>query len=339
MSKIPCKKCKKCGYYHDLSVAVCETCGSDLIAIPALLIDTESIPSEQFGKIDETITAFVQKCPVCGTLNYTADKTSRVEQCYNCHKRRIKDIAPQSVVVDTQPDDGEDTSKFTLSEKNQSDATRPNKSIKGEVLFSNIKSTDVSSAYDEDDETDEDEDPNANFWAQALEKTRTVIESKGQPAQKTVASEPQPIQAEKMTSDYGDDDDDDDDDEIEWNVPLKDSVETERVHPAKNVITLNAIRYGQYTFSVNAATETPFLLGRDAHHKEFLGKDGRVSNFHCYLLYKNGMWYVKDNHSSNGTAVNARDIGENGESVLHDGDELRLGHHSDSMAFRIKLTT
>ena len=80
-----------------------------------------------------------------------------------------------------------------------------------------------------------------------------------------------------------------------------------------------------------------YMLGRSAEQSAFLENDHRVSNRHCYLSYKNGAWYVKDNHSSNGTAVNSRDIGLNGESRLNDGDELKLGHHPDSMAFKVMI--
>lgn len=79
------------------------------------------------------------------------------------------------------------------------------------------------------------------------------------------------------------------------------------------------------------------MLGRSAGQGNFLAQDGRVSNEHCLLIYRDGSWFVRDNHSSNGTAVNSRDIGLNGECVLNSGDELKLGHHPDSMAFRVTL--
>ena len=97
---------------------------------------------------------------------------------------------------------------------------------------------------------------------------------------------------------------------------------------------MTAIRFGRLSFAIEAKKDTPYLLGRSANQRAFLENDGRVGNEHCYILFKNGKWYVKDNHSANGTAVNSRDIGLNGEHVLNDGDELKLGHHSDSMAFR-----
>lgn len=136
------------------------------------------------------------------------------------------------------------------------------------------------------------------------------------------------------------DDDDDDEDSLQWQNILggiKSEMQQEApkdVAASSQNITLTAVRYGHFSYTVKAA-DTPFLLGRDANFKDFLEQDGRVSNEHCILYCREGKWFVKDNHSTNGTAVNSRDIGLNGEHELCDGDELKLGHHQDSMAFRV----
>lgn len=103
-------------------------------------------------------------------------------------------------------------------------------------------------------------------------------------------------------------------------------------------LTLTAIRYGRLSFTLHAAQrDLPFLLGRSAGYGDFLSQDIRVSNEHCYLAFQGGGWVVIDNHSANGTAVNKRFLDYNGQQALHDGDELMLGHHPDSMAFRISI--
>ena len=104
----------------------------------------------------------------------------------------------------------------------------------------------------------------------------------------------------------------------------------------KKNITLTALNYGEYE-QVITCEESPCLIGRFARMMGFLDKDGRVSNEHCYLIYKDGNWSVRDKHSTNGTFLNGEDIGLNGERVLSDGDELKLGHSADSMAFRVKI--
>ena len=102
-------------------------------------------------------------------------------------------------------------------------------------------------------------------------------------------------------------------------------------------MTLTAVTYGKCVFTVSSDMEEDYLLGRNANQRDFLANDIRVGNKHCYLKFKDGAWYVRDNDSSNGTAINSVDIGLGGERVLRDGDVLKLGHHSDSMAFRVSI--
>lgn len=117
------------------------------------------------------------------------------------------------------------------------------------------------------------------------------------------------------------------------------SVRTAPVVPppaAGQELTLTAVRYGSLSFTLRAGQAgLPFLLGRSAGYGDFLSQDIRVSNEHCYLAFQNGVWVVIDNHSTNGTAVNGRFLDINGRQALHDGDELMLGHHPDSMAFHV----
>lgn len=103
-------------------------------------------------------------------------------------------------------------------------------------------------------------------------------------------------------------------------------------------LTLTAIRYGSFSITLQAGQkDLPFLLGRSAGCGEFLSQDLRVSNEHCYLAFQDGGWVVVDHHSANGTAVNREFLEWNGQRSLRDGDELTLGHHPDSMAFRIRI--
>ena len=150
-----------------------------------------------------------------------------------------------------------------------------------------------------------------------------------------------------------DDDDDDEDDVTIWQDILGgirsaagSAVPSPEFSPAPAAprsaagqeLTLTAIRYGKLSFTLRAGQAgLPFLLGRSAGYGDFLSQDIRVSNEHCYLTFQDGAWVVIDNHSTNGTAVNKRFLDINGRQALHDGDELMLGHHPDSMAFRIAI--
>ena len=260
MSKIPCKKCRSCGLYSDLSVMTCK-CGEDLSKIPALLIETDDIPLEQCGVINKEVPVYVQKCSRCGAENYTADKNSPIMRCHNCNRTTVASVVPVKWFDDSSADNSE-----------------TNDSLLG-IPPATSDPEDSQRDWPRDSETDE-----PTSWSSILDGIEIVA---GGP---------------------------------------------------KSDITLTAI--GNYTglsFTLSANLDEPYLLGRDANQSKFLEKDERIGRKHCYLIFKDNSWYVKDNESKNGTAVNSIDIGENGEERLSDGDELKLGHHPDSMTFRISI--
>ena len=286
MSKIPCKKCRSCGLYSDLSVTSCR-CGADLGKIPAFLIETSDISPEEYGDIRENAAFYVQKCSACGALNFTADKDSPVRVCYNCHKTRVASIVP-SEYIDESAEEGESGDRAT-------DA-RSEGAASAEAL-----------PYDDDDDDDDDDDSAA--WQGILGNIKRSLGSDGTETDDSSAS----------SGALGND-----------GNPNQSTVQ-------RRDITLSAICYGTLSFTVAADPDTPYMLGRSANQSEFLMCDRRVGNEHCCLTFKSGAWYVRDNHSANGTFVNSRDIGLDGECVLHDGDELKLGHNADSVAFRVTI--
>ena len=316
MSKIPCKKCKSCGVYHDLSVMICGKCGTDLQNIPALLIDTEDIPDEKYGEINESVTVFVQKCSACGALNFTADKDSPVKVCYNCYRTRVASIKPEKY---------EETTDRALVDDSIEDVGVT------EAAVQTGRSAGTAKVTFDDDEDDND----SVQWQGILGNIRKSVGGATPNIEKKAGAKPV---AEKPAIVSGDDDDD------EGGVPDWSGILGGDTAPKKTVasqnnpaITLTAIRYGSLSFTIEAKPNEEYMLGRSANQSEFLSNDGRVGNEHCRLYFKNGAWYVKDNHSQNGTFVNSRYLGLNGESKLNDGDELQLGHHPDSMAFRITI--
>ncbi|MCD7822666.1 MAG: FHA domain-containing protein [Oscillospiraceae bacterium] len=139
------------------------------------------------------------------------------------------------------------------------------------------------------------------------------------------------------------DDDDDDDEEANPWASLLGGAAAEAPKPKRQEakakdsgkISFMATR-GMLSFSVSQS-QGEYMLGRSANQSEFLSKDNRVSNRHCVIFFRNGSWFVRDNRSANGTAVNSCDIGDGGECRLRDGDELKLGHNSDSPVFRISI--
>ena len=119
------------------------------------------------------------------------------------------------------------------------------------------------------------------------------------------------------------------DDEVEW-------PDFEEAEDTSATISFTAVRYGVYSFTLDK-DQGEYLLGVNHNHGEFLAIDPRVSRKHCCIYFKDGVWYVRDTDSSNGTAVNGRDIGINGVHPLNNGDLLKLGHHTDSMEFRVTV--
>jgi pilus assembly protein CpaF len=63
------------------------------------------------------------------------------------------------------------------------------------------------------------------------------------------------------------------------------------------------------------------VIGRDEACDIAL-RESTVSRRHARLLFRDGTWIIQDLDSTNGTAVNGRDVGR---SQLRRGDHLRLG--------------
>lgn len=341
MNRVPCKKCPQCGLFNDFTIEECE-CGKKLNNIEAQFIDTDKLSPEQYGEIDTSLKVYVQKCSACGALNYTDNPAHPVKVCYNCHKTRIAAIAPTECVEENS-EEKQDASTPEVSVSSAVSSLNTQQ-VRGQVLQS-------QTPYDDDDDDDDDDD--STQWQGILGNIQKTVGSTPNPkasqAKTNQQNSQQPVGQSATQTPSGfdvDDDDNDDDDEVgDWSgilgaTPKQKIATTPRQQtvttPAKKDITLTAIRYGRLSFTVEAGQDT-YMLGRSAKQGSFLSQDGRVGNEHCYLFYRNGAWFVKDNNSRNGTAVNSRDIGLNGECMLSDGDELKLGHHPDSMAFRITI--
>lgn len=316
MKTMPCKQCPQCGLYNDFTVGVCE-CGTTLNHIEAKIIDIDEVPPEQFGDIDTELHVFVQKCSACGALNYTDSPSNPVIICYNCHKTRVASIVP----VEYSPDIV-DEAELPAEEYNFISST-----------YANCQST-MQEKIDSQNDSDE-EDSDSAKWQGILQNIQNVVGLTSKEKEIRELSDCMQKQTEPpvITSDcdFADDDVGDWTDILE--TPLDPKIETVS---AETSIKLTEIRKGSFSFVVDSNEKT-YMLGRSANQGNFLGQDGRVGNEHCYLFCKNGIWYVKDNNSKNGTAVNSRDIGQGGECILSNGDELKLGHHADSMAFRITI--
>lgn len=330
MNKVPCKKCPQCGLFNDFTIEECE-CGKKLNNIGAQFINIDELSPEQYGEIDVSLKVYVQKCSACGALNYTDNPSNPVKVCYNCHKTRIAAIVPVEY-VDTDSSEQEDEAD------SKADDLSGNNNSNAHASYQQPPQVTHSPTADDDDDDDD-----SVQWQGILGNIQKTVGSSPVISQ-TKSSQPS-VKSTIVTPIAPDEDDEDDEDEVgDWSGILGNKAKQNTTTPKPQVvtpvankdITLTALRYGRLSFTVEAGPNT-YMLGRSANQGSFLSQDGRVGNEHCYLFYRNGIWFVKDNNSRNGTAVNSRDIGLNGECMLSDGDELKLGHHNDSVAFRISI--
>jgi len=329
MNRIPCKKCPQCGLFNDFTIEKCE-CGNKLNSVGAQFIDADELSPEQYGEIDTSVKIYVQKCSACGAVNYTNNPGKPVRVCYNCHKTRIAAITPVEHI-----EEGNEESHVSSGQEDDEDVGQRSNNVK-QTENQVLKGQQTFDTDDEDDEDDEDD--SSVQWQGLLGNIQKAIENMPTSPDSKINDKNATNDGSSISSAQDDFEDDDDDEEIsDWSGILGvNQKQNHVVKPKRRDITLTAIRYGRFSFTVQAS-EDIYMLGRSANQSDFLSQDGRVGNEHCFLFYRDGMWFVRDNNSRNGTAVNSRDIGLNGECMLSDRDELKLGHHSDSVAFRITI--
>lgn len=324
MSKIPCRKCKKCGKYSDMASLIC-ICGEEIGKIPGELVEISDLPEELIADIDEEIEVFVQKCSACGALNFSISEDEPVKMCCNCHKARIATVVPVKYICDKleKRDDCLEDVLLEAAKKSISvnDVSEPSNAL-------------VNAIEDDEDDDEDDASPWLNILGGIRSATGNMTSKHGKQSN---LQQSNTIQTSKT---IGDDDDDDDDDEAgNWGNILGGNYQVKtspQVTIENSKLTIIAIRYGKFSYTIKK-TDVPLLLGRDADLKDFLSRDLRVSNEHCYIDYENNNWIVRDKNSSNGTAVNSKDIGCGGEKVIQNGDLLKLGHHQDSMEFKVLI--
>ena len=69
--------------------------------------------------------------------------------------------------------------------------------------------------------------------------------------------------------------------------------------PGRMPVLVNMNTEARYTI-----TSTSAVLGRAPEHEIVLPEDGYASGDHARIYFDQGMWWIEDLHSSNGTFVN-----------------------------------
>lgn len=327
MSMLPCKICPQCGFYHDKFQTVCNECGWDLQSVPLQILDRKEIPTDRVGRMDESIILFVQKCSVCGALNFSTDKEKPVQICYNCTKRRIASVSR----------------KEYLPEEESKEVPEDNKAAGQEEQAASHG----GNAENQHSGAGEEDDEEPGCWQVTLDKINKAVNGKkdqempdGLGGINQPGTGVEPVGFEEFGYGSGqrmEEIHDDFRDFGEWSQAPEGNILPDRGNQIRysGDITFTSKQDGRISFTVEAGKGMIYILGRSANQKEFLESDLRVGNEHCVIMYKDGNWYVKDNDSKNGTLVNSVDIGEGGIRRLDSGDEITLGHMPDSPVFQI----
>jgi hypothetical protein len=69
------------------------------------------------------------------------------------------------------------------------------------------------------------------------------------------------------------------------------------------------------------------VIGRAPTSEILLSKDKLTSRRHATVYYENGQYLLQDEHSANGTFVNAQQLEEGTPYLLEDGDHVCIGEH------------
>ena len=69
-----------------------------------------------------------------------------------------------------------------------------------------------------------------------------------------------------------------------------------------------------------------FTIGKSKIHADYtLENNSAISRSHCMVLQKNGVNYLKDLNSTNGTYVDGKKLTSGEEVLLKNGSVVRLG--------------
>ena len=73
-------------------------------------------------------------------------------------------------------------------------------------------------------------------------------------------------------------------------------------------------------------TKNEFKIGKSRLHADYaIDGNTAISRIHCVIIKKNGVSYIRDNASTNGTYVNGEKLDPGVEVLLKDGTSVRLG--------------
>ena len=309
MAKTACRLCGKCNKYYDISVSKC-SCGESLMRKKYELIDLSSLreeAAERVGEINPELVFYQKKCPHCGRINYSVSENDRSAVCVYCNNPGIR--YGKAVRY-------EEEEVIPAEEKNQWGKCRENIL---EELNSNTGNTGADKSKDNITETENT--VAADAVAEETEPGKTESEK----------TESEKIESEKSESEK----------DITVNAAAEETTSDEFDVSSSwelfsDTIVFTAFLHGNVTFEISPEEgKKQVLLGRGAAQAELLSQDGYTSNEHCYIIFRDNSWYVRNNNPRNGTFLNNTLLQPTEERKLEENDLLKLGHHVNSMQFKI----
>lgn len=310
------KECPECGLYNDIPTQTC-SCGEDVTAVTPRLV--EDIPIELYGNIDESLPIYVQKCPFCQTQNYTYSPDHPVKKCSYCQRMRVGQV-DATLMQGTAPEAEPQPENTPAPDSHREPAQTPSKEP--------VSSKEEKTPHSGKSPVTEEVMQLRSEWADVVSK---IFGTQINPE----ASDATPRQSPQTTQ----------------SAPT--------VPQALRITACGALVGLAETFE---PTQAPVLLGRYASDlldrsdrrmaqyircEDFLQQDKRVSGYHCHLLVRDNVWYVRDGSwsvpakqipqqpSKASTQVNSRVV--SGEQMLRQGDILKLGNQPDSVQFRVEM--
>lgn len=123
---------------------------------------------------------------------------------------------------------------------------------------------------------------------------------------------------------------------ISWNEWIEDDTLQEKQQSSIILKYVQGMLRNDFEIRVDAKDDR-VLLGRSGLGKEYFQYDTRISNEHIYVVYKEGIWLIEDNGSTNGTMLNEKIIQPHTDYEINDGDVITLGKSNNSVRLEVKI--
>ena len=266
---------------------------------------------EKIGLINPGLTFYQKNCPHCGRENYSVLENDQTSVCVYCNNYNIR-FAKSVLYEEEELFPVLQKTEWARCQEDIINKMNPNETYSDSGDFDTGDSWDIVPVGNSDSEIP------SGIGMEAEEKDEYSSDARYGYGEDQYNEAPQ----EKTESSSED--------------RIKEEEESFSWDAFNDTIVFTAILHGNVTFEISPEEgKKQVLLGRSAAQAELLSQDGYTSNEHCYIFYRDNSWYVRNNKPRNGTFLNDILLQPTEERKLEENDLLKLGHHANSMQFRI----